>query len=285
VIIIDNFITGKIENLRSIKNIKVIKGSVTNLNLLKSVFKGVDYVFHQAALPSVARSIANPKLIHRMNLDGTLNVLLAAKSRGVRKVIYASTSAIYGDTPELPKCETMSPVPQSPYAVTKLASEYYCKVFYEVYRLSTVSLRYFNVYGPRQDTEGEYAAVIPIFINRVSANQPPIIFGDGTQTRDFIFVDDVVDGTIASAETDDVDGEVLNIATGRSTSIRALAELIIKLAGKKLGLEYAEARPGDIKHSVADISKAKKLLGWKPKYTLSSGLKKLVKKSLFSLPR
>ena len=277
IIIVDDLSTGKIENLRKFNqstNINFVRGSITDLNLLKRVFKGVDYVFHQAAIPSVPRSIKDPIASNNANVNGTLNVLVAAKDCDVKKVVYASSSSVYGDTPELPKRERMTPNPLSPYAVTKLLGEYYCNVFNDIYGLKTVSLRYFNVYGPRQDPYSDYAAVIPKFINRVSENKPPVIYGDGEQTRDFTFVNDVVRANILAAKSD-AEG-VYNIANGNRISINELANMIMKPMEKNLKPVHDAPREGDVKHSLADISEAKKNLGYEPEYSLEEGLRRTV---------
>ncbi len=273
VVVIDDLSTGRIENVQEFmdsRNFKFVRGSITDLNLLRDVFKDVEYVFHQAAIPSVARSIDDPITTNDANVNGTLNVLIAARDRDVRKVIYASSSSVYGDTPILPKREDMKPNPKSPYAVSKLAGEYYCKVFSEVYGLKTVCLRYFNVYGPRQDPYSEYAAVIPRFIMRVLNKKPPIIFGDGNQTRDFTFVKDVVKANILAMERN-VEG-IFNIASGKRISINELANKIMEIAGIKLKPIYDKPRPGDIRHSLADISLAREKLGYRPEYDLEMGL-------------
>ncbi len=275
IITVDDLSTGRIENIQTLgkfdQNIKFVKGSVIDLDLLKGIFKDVDYVFHQAAIPSVPRSVKDPIASNKANVNGTLNVLVAAKDRGVKKVIYASSSSIYGDTPKLPKREDMMPNPLSPYAVTKLLGEYYCEVFTEVYGLKTVSLRYFNVYGPKQDPYSDYAAVIPRFINRVLENKPPVIYGDGEQTRDFTFVKDVVKANILAAKSN-ANG-VYNIACGNRISINELADMIMKIMGKNLTLIYDAPREGDVRHSLGDISKAKKSLGYEPRYNLEEGLR------------
>ncbi len=272
VTIIDDLSTGKITNIEPLlqKNAaKFVKGSITDLSLLQEVFHGAEYIFHQAAIPSVPRSIDNPAASHEANITGTLNVLLAARDNSVRKVIAASTSSVYGDTPTLPKQEDMIPSPQSPYAVTKLAAEYYCRVFSKVYGLPTVCLRYFNVYGPKQDPESEYAAVIPKFITRTFEGKPPIIYGDGEQSRDFTFVRDVAVANILAAEND-VTG-VFNIGTGKYISLNSLAKLIIRLIQSNVEPIHQEPRRGDIRHSLADISKAQ-TFGYEPKYSLEEGL-------------
>ncbi len=276
VTILDDLSTGKMENIELLlkqENAEFIQGSITDLPLLQKLFQGADLVFHQAARGSVPRSIDNPQASHETNATGTLNVLIAARDSGVKRVVYASSSSVYGDTPTLPKCEDMPLNPQSPYAVSKLAGEYYCQVFHGVYGLSTVSLRYFNVYGPRQDPNSQYSAVIPVFVRRVSAGEPPIIFGDGEQTRGFTFVKDVVQANILAAQSD-VYG-VFNIGWQERVTIGELAHLIIKLVGNDLKPVYQEPRPGDIRHSLADISKAK-VFGYEPKHSLEAGLAEVI---------
>ena len=273
VIILDDFSSGKAENISEFSempNVKVVKGTILNLPLLHQLFDGIDYVFHLAADPSVVGSIANPAKTNEVNVTGTLNVLLVAKDRKVKKVIYASSSAIYGDAP-IPNVEAMILKPTSPYALTKLTGEYYCQLFSQIYGLPAVSLRYFNVYGPRQDANSDYAAVIPKFIHRILANQAPVIYGDGQQTRDFIFVEDVARATISAAEADVQEGAI-NIACGQNTSINQLADKLIIALGKNLKPLYTDPQPGDIKYSVADISKAEHLLGFKPQCSLEEGL-------------
>lgn len=272
VIIIDNLATGKKVNIDPLlvkSNVEFIQGSIEDLPLLQKLFQGVSYVFHQAALPSVPRSIDNPYASHAVNVTGTLNVLLAARDQGVKKVIYASSSSVYGDTPTLPKREDMTPRPLSPYAVTKLAGEYYCQVFTQVYALPTACLRYFNVYGPRQDPESQYAAVIPQFIKRTSEGKPPVIYDDGQQSRDFSFVKDVVAANVLAAQSDACG--IFNISRGEAVTINHLAELINKLVGSKVRPVHQEPRPGDVKHSLADISRAK-VFGYQPEYNLEVGL-------------
>jgi len=271
-IIIDDLSTGKIENIKELLNkesTEFVQGSVTDLQLLNQLFQDTSYIFHLAAIPSVPRSVENPQASHEVNVNGTLNVLLAAKENGVMKVVYASSSSVYGDTPTLPKREDMMPCPLSPYAVTKLTGEYYCQVFSKVYQLPTVCLRYFNVYGPRQDPNSQYAAVIPRFIQRVSEGNPPIIFGDGEQTRDFTFIKDAVEANILAAESDA--SGLVNISRGESISINELAKLIIGAIGNNVKPIHQEPRPGDIKYSLADISKAR-ACGYEPKYSLETGL-------------
>ena len=277
VIIIDNLSTGNLENIQPVLQagqVDFIEGSITNLPLMREAFSMADYVFHQAALPSVPRSIEDPETTDSVNITGTLNVLIAARDNAVKKVVYASSSSVYGDTPTLPKTEDMFPNPLSPYAVTKLTSEYYCQVFTRIYGLQTVCLRYFNVYGPRQDPDSAYAAVIPLFINTVKTGNSPIIFGDGEQTRDFTFVKDVVEANIQAAESE-VTG-VFNLGNSQSVTINQLTKLIIELTGNNtVKPVYKDPRPGDIVHSLADTSKAK-AFGYNPGYNLEQGLKETI---------
>ncbi len=277
VIIVDDLSTGKVENIKGLLEegrVEFVQASVTDLPLLKELFQGVDLVFHLAAIPSVPRSIENPLRSHEVNTTGTLNALLAASENGVRKVIYASSSSVYGDTPTLLKSEDMPANPLSPYTVTKVTSEYYCRVFQEVYGLATVSLRYFNVYGPRQDADSQYAAVIPRFIKRVFRGEAPIIFGDGEQTRDFSFVGDAVAATVLAALSDATG--VFNVGGGRSITINRLARLIIRLSGNSIEPVYSNPRPGDVRHSLADISRAM-AFGYRPEYHIEAGLKETIK--------
>jgi len=277
-IVVDDLSTGYLENIQDDVDrgqIEFIKGSITDLDLLEDVFNGVDYVFHQAAIPSVLRSMKDPLRSNNVNINGTLNVLIAAQYNNVEKVVYASSSSVYGDTPTLPKKEDMSPCPLSPYAVSKLTGEYYCQVFTGVYDLKTIVLRYFNVYGPRQDPSGDYAAVIPRFIMRILDDKPPVIFGDGEQTRDFSFIEDVVQANILAAES--TASGVFNIAGGKRITINKLADLIMRIIGKKIDVEYKGPRPGDIRHSLADISKARDSFNYKPIFSIEKGLEETVK--------
>lgn len=274
--IIDDLSTGNKENIASLLNqnhVEFTECSIADLSVLTKLFRGADYVFHLAAIPSVPRSIENPQASHEANITGTLKVLLAARDTAVKKVVYASSCAVYGDTCTLPIKEDTLSNPQSPYAVTKLAGEYYCQVFHQVYGLPTVCLRYFNVYGPKQEPNSEYSAVIPRFIQRVLDDKPPLILGDGEQTRDFTFITDVVEANILVAESQATG--IFNIGSGQRISITRLAELIIGLAGNNVKPIHEEPRPGDIKHSLADISKAGSF-GYKPKYSLERGLAKII---------
>jgi UDP-glucose 4-epimerase len=276
VIIIDNLSTGKLKNIEpflSGKQVQFINGGITDLPLLQSAFQGVDYIFHEAAVTSVPRSINDPVITNDVNITGTLNVLIAARDNKVKKVVYASSSAVYGNNPNMPLKEEYAPDPLSPYAVSKLTGEYFCKIFPEIYGLSAISLRYFNVYGPRQDPGSQYAAVIPIFMKKILAGESPVIYGDGEQTRDFVFVKDIVKANILAALSEAA-GQV-NIGAGETTSVNKLAGNIIELTGDQVaGVKpvYAGPRPGDPRQSHADISIAK-MLGYDPYYSLEEGLK------------
>jgi len=279
VTVLDNLDTGREENIREFtdnENFKFVKGTIVDFETLKDVFEDVDYVFHEAALSSVSRSTKDPISTNEINVSGTLNVLNSAVDAGVKKVIAASSSSVYGDTPELPKVETMRYNPLSPYAVTKVAGELYMKTFYEIYGLGTVALRYFNVYGPKQDPSSEYAAVIPKFISCALENRDLPIEGDGKQTRDFTYVDDAVDANILAMRTEKANGKVFNIAYGERASINELAGKIIEITNSSSRIVYGDPRPGDVKHSLADITLAKKILGYSPKYDLDEGLEKAV---------
>ena len=276
VTIIDNLSTGRMENLdQIIDKINFIKGSITDLDLLNEAFSGSDTVFHQAAIPSVQRSVNNPIASNEANVEGTLKVLVAARDCNVRKVVYASSSSAYGDTPTLPKKEEMKPNPKSPYAISKLAGEYYCRTFSDVYGLKTACLRYFNVYGPRQNPESQYAAVIPRFITSILAHEQPVIYGDGKQTRDFTFVKDVVKANILAMQSP-AEG-VFNIACGQRVSLNELAGKIMKITGIRLEPVYDEPRQGDVRDSLADISSAGEKLGYRPDFDLNSGLEETIK--------
>jgi nucleoside-diphosphate-sugar epimerase len=271
VIVIDSLLTGRRSNLENIE-CKFIEGSVNDAEKLRYAFLGVDYVLHQAALASVPRSIDDPMPSNLNNIEGTLNVLMMARKCNVKKVVFASSSSVYGDTPTLPKVETMAPNPQSPYAVTKIAAEQYCQVFWKNYKLPTAALRYFNAFGPRQDPNMQYAAVIPKFIQLAKAGKKLVVYGDGEQTRDFTYIMDVVQANLRAAVDTESNGEVFNIARQESISLNGLAKMIFDQLGKKGQMEYLPERAGDIKHSLADITKAKTLLGYKPEYTIEQGV-------------
>jgi UDP-glucose 4-epimerase len=275
VVVIDNFSSGKKANLSGLKNVHCIEGSICDLFLLKEAFSGADGIFHLAAIASVARSVDDPVATNSTNLTGTLNVLLAARDCGVKKVVFSSSSAIYGDEPTLPKREDLPPVPLSPYAVSKLAGEYYCTVFSELYGLKTVSLRYFNVFGPRQDPLSEYAAVIPKFITRLLHHQSPLIFGDGKQTRDFVYVRDVVQANLLAMES--VITGTFNIGSGESIDLNTLARTLAEIMDTDIPPLHEKPRSGDIRDSVSDISAAKKSLGYRTNYSLDKGLAETIR--------
>jgi len=275
--VIDNFSTGKRENLSEFEDrIEVINGDIRYLNTLLEAMEGIDYVFHEAALPSVPRSVMTPIETNDVNINGTLNVLFAAKEKKVKRVVYAGSSSAYGESEVLPKVETMKPSPLSPYAVNKLTGEYYCQVFYRVYGLETVVLRYFNVFGPKQDPTSYYSAVIPKFIKLIQQGKSPMIFGDGEQSRDFSYIENVVSANLLASKAPKAPGEVFNVACGDRITLNKLAEEMKKTLDSDVEIQHSEDRVGDIKHSLADINKAKDLLGYEVKVTVLEGLKKTI---------
>jgi UDP-glucose 4-epimerase len=278
VVVLDNLATGKRENLAAfLPKIKFIEGDICDAATVGEAMKGVDYVLHQAALPSVPRSVADPVASNRAQVDGTLTVLMAAKRAGVKRVIYAGSSSAYGDTEQLPKVETMAPNPKSPYAVGKLTGEYYCKVWHTLYGLETVALRYFNVFGPRQDPKSQYAAVVPLFITSILNGRAPVIHGDGMQSRDFTYIENVVNANLlACTAPAKACGEVINVACGERTTVLQMAQYIGEILGKTVKPEHTPARVGDVKHSLADITKARNLLGYQSAVTVREGLEKTV---------
>ena len=273
--VLDDLSTGRAENLESCeRRIDFREASILDVQAVRSAMEGVRYVLHQAALPSVPRSIRDPWTTNRVNVEGTLNVLQAARDAGVDRVVCASSSSVYGDTPTLPKVETMTPSPRSPYAVSKLAVEHYCQVFFSVYGLEAVALRYFNVFGPRQDPESEYAAVIPRFISALVAGRRPIVYGDGSQSRDFTYVTNVVDANLLAARAPKGAGEAYNIAFGKQTTLNELLALLSEILERAFGPDYRPPREGDVLHSLAEISKAKRDFGYAPHVSLREGLGK-----------
>ena len=275
--VLDNFTTGYRENLRDvIDDIQLIEGDVQSYERAHNAIRDVEVVFHQAAMPSVPRSVQDPLTSNGANVIGTLNVLLAARDSGVRRVVCASSSSIYGAAPDLPKHEEIRPVPFSPYAVAKLAAEGYCRAFNDVYGLETVALRYFNVFGSRQDPESQYAAVIPNFILAALVGTRPSVYGDGNQTRDFTFVDNVVDANVLAMDAPDAPGLAINVACGERVSLNDLLETIGELTGTEPNPTYLDARPGDVRHSQADVSLARDTLGYKIRVDLRAGLEQTI---------
>jgi nucleoside-diphosphate-sugar epimerase len=276
--IVDDLSTGHRENIEEIKgDIDFVQGSIADDAVLKKVLEGVELVFHEAAIPSVPRSVENPRLTHTASVDGTFSLLLAAREQKVRRLIYAASSSAYGDQPTLPKVEDMLPDPLSPYAVAKLVGEYYCQVFTRVYGLETVSLRYFNVFGPRQDPGSQYSGVVSRFISALFTNKQPVIYGDGEQSRDFTYIDNVVDANLKAASAKGGFGKVVNIANGERISLNQLLQELMDLTHQPgITADYQEPRIGDVRHSLADISRARQLLGYEPLVGLREGLQKTI---------
>lgn len=275
--VVDDFSTGKRANLAPFREkIELIEGDLGDAGVCAPACRGVDFVLHHAALPSVPKSVADPVATHRANIEGTFNLLVAARDAGVRRFIYAASSAAYGDTPTLPKVETMPARPLSPYAVQKLTGEYYCEVFWRCYGLQTLSLRYFNVFGPRQDPMSQYAAAIPAFVTAILHDRPPTIFGDGEQTRDFTYIENVVEANLLATQVRETQGEVINVACGERVTVNAIIRQINDLLGKDVKPNYVEPRAGDIKHSWADIRRAAELIGFQPTVGFAAGLRKAI---------
>ncbi len=275
--VLDNFSTGKQENIAPfLKDIELIEGDLRHLDTVRQAVENVDYILHQGAIPSVPKSIDNPLDTDEANVRGTLNLLVAARDAGVKRVVYASSSAVYGDTPTLPKTEEMKPEPLSPYAVSKLAGEHYCQVFYQVYGLETVALRYFNVFGPRQDPASQYAAVIPKFVTAMLKGEQPTIYGDGEQSRDFSYVTNVVQANLLAATAPDVGGQVFNIACGQRYNLLELVATINRILGTDIAPLHTPPRAGDIKHSLADIARAREMLGYQVEVEFEEGLRRVI---------
>ena len=275
--VFDNCSTGKAENIAHLKNqIELIDGDLRELEAVHQAVAGVDYIFHQGARPSVARSLADPILSNNVNIDGTLNLLVAARDAGVKRVVYAASSSAYGNIPTLPRSETLPPQPASPYAITKYVGECYCRVFTQVFGLDTVALRYFNIFGPRQNPRSQYSAVIPKFIHAYLQGNSPIIEGDGEQSRDFTYIANAVHANLLACHAEGVAGEIFNIGCGQQTSINRLANLIGEMMGADAKPVYTASRPGDVRHSRADIRKAQRLLGYEPKVELKTGLRQTI---------
>src|SRR5215471_6884917 len=275
--VIDNFSTGKRENIDAFKNdVEIIDADLADAKNLAQIIKGADYVIHQAAIPSVPKSIINPVKSHHANVNGTLNILIAARDAGVKRVVYASSSSLYGDSPTLPKHEGMMPNPLSPYGAQKLFAEMYCQVFTKAYKLETVSLRYFNVFGPRQDATSQYSGVLALFIPAVLEGHRPTIYGDGEQSRDFTYVKNVVEANLLACEVPGVAGQVFNVACGERITVNSMLHQINAILNKTIEPVYAETRAGDIKHSQADITRAKEHLGYEPKVSFEEGLRRTI---------
>jgi len=275
--VLDNFSTGRRENLADLAgDFEMVEADIRDLEAIRPAFEGVEFVLHQAAVPSVPRSVADPLTSHATNATGTVNVLLAAHDAGVRRVIVASSSSVYGDNPRLPKSEDMVPMSLSPYAASKVATEAYARTFWHVYGLETVCLRYFNVFGPRQDPASQYAAVIPKFITALLAGERPTIFGDGEQTRDFTYVGNAVQANLLATQAQGAAGGVFNIACGQRTSLNDLVRMLNELLGTDIEPIYEPARAGDVKHSLADITAARSVLGYKPEVDFREGLRQTV---------
>jgi UDP-N-acetylglucosamine/UDP-N-acetyl-alpha-D-glucosaminouronate 4-epimerase len=286
VVALDDFSTGRRDNLaaailarpQNSAEPEVIEGDIRDLATVRRALRGVQYVLHQAALPSVQRSVEDPLATHEVNVTGTLNLLVAAREVGVRRFVYASSSSVYGDNPTMPKVETMTPAPLSPYAVSKLAGEHYCRVFHGLYGLETVALRYFNIFGPRQDPNSQYAAVVPNFVTAALAGRAPTIYGDGLQSRDFTFIDNVVDANLKSCEAPvGAAGRAYNVACGSAATLLDLLGILERITGSRLRPIHEPPRQGDVKHSLAAINEARDRLGYEPKVDLEEGLRRTVR--------
>jgi nucleoside-diphosphate-sugar epimerase len=272
--VLDNLSTGKARNLDHLAGVEFVQGDIAELPVCVRAMEAIDYVLHQAAIPSVPRSVKDPVASNRSNIDGSLNVLVAARDAGVRRVVYAGSSSAYGDTPTLPKREDMPTRPLSPYALQKLVAEQYCQMFTRLYGLETVTIRYFNVFGPRQDPGSPYSGVISLFSTALLEGRRPTIYGDGGQTRDFTYVANVVDGVLRACEVPGIGGEVFNVATGGRISLNELLETMNAIVGTSIRADYAEARTGDVHDSQADITKAGTMLGYVPLVNLEEGLRR-----------
>lgn len=291
--VLDNFATGRRENLVLVQQdtqpsqrLEVVEGDLRSYHIVQEAVRGIDYVLHQGALPSVPRSVRDPLTSNEVNVVGTLNILQAARQAGVKRLVYASSSSIYGNSPTLPKIETMGSNPLSPYAISKLAAEQYCQIFWQLYGFETVCLRYFNVFGPRQDPTSQYSAVIPKFISAALKDEPLLIHDDGQQSRDFTYIANVVSANLLACQASDAPGQVMNTSCGQRYSLLDLVARLEKLLDRSLRIEHTESRQGDVKHSQADIGKAKELLGYEPLVDFETGLKQTVEwyKNIYSKP-
>jgi len=275
--ILDNFATGRKQNIDAVTGkFELVEGDIRDFWTVVEAMQGVDYVLHQAALPSVVRSVKNPLTSNAVNIDGSLNVLEAARQAAVKRVVFACSSSVYGESPTLPKVETMKTDPLSPYAVSKLAGEEYCKVYHRLYGLETVALRYFNIFGPRQDPDSQYSAVIPRFIKAVLMGQQPVIYGDGEQSRDFTYIGNAVSANLIACTAPNAVGKAYNIACGQRFTLNQTLAFIQEILGKRVPTKYVDPRPGDIRHSLADIEAAKRELGYTVDFDFKTGLKETV---------
>ena len=274
--VLDNFSSGKRANLSTHDRLEIVEGDIRSQDTVKRAMSGVDYVLHQAALPSVQRSVIDPSATNEVNVSGTLNLLLAARDEKVRRFVFASSSAVYGNSPTLPKHEDMAAKPLSPYAVSKLAGETYCLAFQNVYGLPTVALRYFNVFGPKQDPASEYSAVIPRFITALLKGQPPTIYGDGQQSRDFTYIENVVQANLLACEREEAVGQAMNVACGERYTLLDLHKDLCEIIGAKCSPTFQPARSGDVKHSMAAIEQARDLLNYRPEVGWYEGLRRTV---------
>jgi UDP-glucose 4-epimerase len=281
--VLDNFATGSRANLAGLESeVEIVEGELRSYERVHNAVRGVEVVFHQGALPSVPRSVQDPLTTSAVTIEGTLNVLLAARDEVARRIVFASSSSVYGNGGTLPRTETQHPDPISPYAVAKLAAERYCVSFHRVYGLETIALRYFNVFGPRQDPKSQYAAVVPRFFEAIRDGRPVTIHGDGTQSRDFTFVANVVEANILAADAEGAAGSVLNIATGRRASVNELADAVGDVLGLPVEKDYVDTRTGDVRHSWADVSEAQRVLGYEPAVTLEEGLRRTAEKAVLA---
>jgi nucleoside-diphosphate-sugar epimerase len=274
--VVDSLITGKRENLAHLPQVEFLQGDLADIDVARRAVQGIEYVLHQAAIPSVPRSVEDPVTSNRANIDASLSVLVAARDAGVRRVVYAGSSSAYGNSETLPKVETMPTAPLSPYALQKLVAEQYCQMFTSLYGFETVTIRYFNVFGPRQDPSSPYSGVISLFISSLCEDRRPTIYGDGEQTRDFTYVANVVDGVLRACHAPGASGEIINVATGGRISLKQLFEVVKRKVGSQLEPIYSEPRAGDVRDSQADIGKAERLLGYTPSVSFDDGLGRTV---------
>ncbi|PYQ50528.1 MAG: LPS biosynthesis protein WbpP [Acidobacteria bacterium] len=275
--VLDDLSGGRRENLADVReDVELLRGNCADMETARRAARGVEVVYHQAAVPSVARSVDDPALSHRANATATLTMLVAARDAGVRRFVYAGSSSVYGDTPQLPKSEDMAPRPRSPYAVGKLMGEHYLRIFHELYGLETLTLRYFNVYGPRQSASSPYSGVISLFVTALLAGRRPVLYGNGEQSRDFTYVEDVVQGNLRALRARGLAGQHVNVATGHRVTLRELLRTIARELGVPARAERKPPRKGDVRHSLADISAARRLLGYRPRVDLETGLRHTV---------